>query len=163
MSVGTPGKTRGNTRRRVTGAQWPSRAPSGATLVFDGWCGFCTRSVRLLEALDRRHRLRVVAAQQPGVADSLGLTPEETAAAAWVLTPDGSRCAGARAIATAVAVALGTRLPLVAWMVPGFGPLADRVYAWIADNRRRLRGDQPWCARHPERCQSRGVSCGSKH
>lgn len=141
-------------------AVWPARVPATATVVFDGWCGFCTRSVRLIGALDRRRRLTVVAAQQTGAAAATGLTAAETDAAAWLLTPDGRRLAGAPAVATAVAVALGTRLPLVPWLVPGIPRLAEAAYAWIAANRRRFRGDEPWCARHPGRCTGESEACG---
>ena len=61
------------------------------TLVFDGTCGFCTRSVRLLEALDRNRRVTAMPFQKSGVPASVGLTLEECEAAAWAIAPDGDR------------------------------------------------------------------------
>lgn len=37
------------------------------TLVYDGYCGFCTRSVGWVSRLDRHDRVRSVAHQLPGV------------------------------------------------------------------------------------------------
>jgi len=69
--------------------------------------------------------------------------------------PDTS---GASAIAVAVAVALGTRIPLLPWRLPVLPGVLERVYARIADNRRRFRGNDPWCAQHPEHCSGAGAA-----
>lgn len=131
----------------------PRPLPPRATLVYDGWCGFCTRTVRLLARLDRRDRLDVRASQQLGTGEMTGVSAEDAARSAWTVTPDGQRASGAAAIALAIAVATQTRLPLLPWRVPGLPALLEQAYNWIARNRRRFRGDRPWCARHPDACR----------
>ena len=89
--------------------------------------------------------------QKPGAPEAHGLSVAECEATAWAVTPEGSY-AGAAAINTVLAVALGTRLPLLLYATPGVKRLQEVAYAWIARNRRRLPGDTPYCRRHPDEC-----------
>ncbi len=113
------------------------------------------RSVRLVQALDRHHRVTVVPFQEPGVPAAHGLTVAECEAAAWAVTPEPGRrrYRGAAATNLAVAVALGTPLPYRFYVVPGIRHIQDAVYAWVVDHRHRLPGDAPFCDQHPERCR----------
>ena len=135
--------------------------PALAVLVFDGWCGFCTRSVDVIRRLDRHGRLEVLAHQRHGVYQRTGLTRAECEAAAWVVHRDGTRTSGARAVADALAVATGRRWPVRSFAVPGVAALADRAYAWVAANRRRLPGAEPWCQAHPGSCEAGVASCAA--
>ncbi len=101
------------------GKATPPEQPPQLTLVFDGNCGFCTRSVRLLEALDRNRRVTAVPFQKGNVPASVGLTLEECEAAAWAIAPDAGRYRGAEAANAVVAAALGTTLPLLLYSLPG--------------------------------------------
>jgi len=83
----------------------------------------------------------------------LGLAVEQTERAAWTVGADGSVVGGARAIALAFAVAMRSRVPLWPWQVPGAPWLLDRVYEFIAANRRRLPGTTPFCVEHPDACE----------
>ena len=123
------------------------------TLVFDGTCGFCTRSVRLLEALDRNRRVTAMPFQKSGVPASVGLTLEECEAAAWAIAPDGDRYRGAEAVNAVVAAALGSTLPLLLYHLPGIRQLLDLIYYLVASNRSRLPGDRPYCAQYPAKCR----------
>ena len=38
------------------------------------------------------------------------------------------------------------------WRVPGFPWLLDRIYEFVAANRRRLPGVTPYCVEHPDAC-----------
>ena len=125
--------------------------PDRLTLIFDGECGFCTRSARFVRALDRSGRVTVVPFQKPGVPAAAGLTRAECEGAAWAVTPAGQRYAGAAAV-IALAVALRTRLPLVVYQLPLIHPLADWIYAWVAANRQHLPGDTPYCQQYPAEC-----------
>jgi predicted DCC family thiol-disulfide oxidoreductase YuxK len=127
--------------------------PPQLTLVFDGACGFCMRSVRLLKALDRDRRVRAVPFQKSGVPASVGLTVEECEATAWAIAPDGGRCQGAEAVNAVVAAALGVRVPLLLYSVPGMKQLQDFTYYLVASNRSRLPGDRPYCGQHPAECR----------
>lgn len=120
------------------------------TLVFDGYCGFCTRSVGWLERLDRLGRVRIVPFQAPGVLSAHGLTAAQCEAAVWAIDVDGRRHRGAGAVNAAAGVALGSWLPLRVYELPGIRTVQDRVYAWVAANRRRFPGATPYCVAHPE-------------
>ena len=123
---------------------------SEVTLVFDGYCGFCTRSVGWIERLDRRGRVHVLPCQAPDVAATHGLTQADCEAAAWAFGPGGRRYRGAAAVNAALAAALATELPLRIYRLPIVRSLQDAAYGWIARNRRRFRGVTPWCVAHPE-------------
>ena len=93
----------------------------------------------------------------PGVRDRLGLTVEQTDAAAWTVgdTADGTtvRAGGPRSVALHLAVAWQRSFPLWPFRVPGVGRLLDAVYRLIARNRGRLPGATPWCVAHPDACE----------
>jgi predicted DCC family thiol-disulfide oxidoreductase YuxK len=127
--------------------------PQQLTLVFDGTCGFCMRSVRLLKALDRNRRVTAVPFQKTGVPASVGLTLEECEASAWAIASDGGRYRGAEAVNALVAAALGTTVPLLVYSLPGIRQLQDIIYSVVASNRSRLPGDHPYCAQHPAECR----------
>lgn len=109
--------------------------------------------MRLVGALDRHRRVTTVPYQKPGVPEANGLSLAECEATAWTVTPEGYH-AGAAAINAVLAVALGTRLPLLLYARPGVKRLQEVAYAWIARNRRRLPGDTPYCRRHPDECSN---------
>ena len=129
------------------------RIPLRVTLIFDGRCGFCTRSVRLLKTLDHHDRVEAVPYQRPGTPEAHGLTPARCEAALQGTTPEGELYSGAAAVNAALSVALGTRLPLAFYGTPGVRQLQDLIYLLVARNRRRLPGDVSFCRQHPERCQ----------
>lgn len=130
----------------------PKQLPETATVVFDGHCGFCTRSVDWLAKLDRHDRLEFVASQRPGVRSEFAISDEEADDSAWTIAPGGARVGGARAIALAVAVATGNRLPYVPWKIPRGMWVMGKTYRFIANRRGRLPGTTPWCDQHPDQC-----------
>ena len=128
------------------------RLPDHLTLIFDGSCNFCTWAVELLERLDHGGRVRAVPFQAPGTLEEAGLEQRDAEAAVWAMSPSGKRYRGAGAVNLALAVALGTRLPMNLYRLPGLRQLQDGAYAAIARNRHRFRGTQPFCQQHPEVC-----------
>ena len=116
-------------------------------LVYDGDCAFCTSCARGLERLGPD--AEIVAWQLTDLTD-LGITERQaTAAVQWVQI-DGSVRSGHEAIAGI----LGTAGPV--WkllgrtiLLPGISWIAARVYRLVADNRYRLPGSTPACARRP--------------
>ena len=117
---------------------------TGGTLMFDGDCGFCSRWVDWARA-----RVSAEVTFAPGVAfdlESVGLTPEDIAAAAWWITPDGRLRRGSAAIAAVLRECPGAwsrvgralEVPPVSWC-------ATAVYAIVARHRSRLPGGSPSC------------------
>ncbi|CAN5528702.1 hypothetical protein BH24ACT22_BH24ACT22_07500 [soil metagenome] len=109
--------------------------------------------MRVLKTLDRNRRVMAVPYQKPGAAESLGLTTEQCRSAAWALTPDGEHHRGAGAVNAVLGEALGTLLPGLIYGLPIVKSLQDAAYDWVAKNRRRLPGDEPYCAQHPDECR----------
>lgn len=116
--------------------------------------------MRWIRALDRDHRVTVVPYQKPDVPISVGLSVEQCEEAVWAVEPGEAfgrhwrRYRGAAAINASLAVALGVRLPLAFYGLPGAGWLQDRLYDLVAANRHRLPGDVPYCNARPEECSS---------
>ena len=117
-------------------------------LVYDGDCGFCTRSA----ALARRvlpADCAVVPWQGADLA-AVGTTAERARREALWVPRTGEVVGGARAVAAALREAgsgwalLGRLLQL-----PPIGPLADAVYRVVAANRMRLPGGTAACALPP--------------
>ena len=111
--------------------------------------------MRLVQALDRRHRVTVVPCQKPGVPEAHGLAIAQCEAAAWAVTdaPRRTRYRGAGAINAAISAALGTAWPLRIYRLPGIRQIQDAVYAWVARNRHRFPGVTPYCLRFPTECR----------
>ncbi len=124
-----------------------------AELVFDGRCGFCTRIVRAIEQLDRHHRLRTVAWQEPTVLERSGLSLQDVRGAAWLVVGN-SRLRGAAAINAALTLTTGNGLAWWFYSLPGIRQLQDGVYAWVANHRHWLKGITPRCKEPLVECSS---------
>lgn len=115
-------------------------------LIFDGDCGFCTRSVLWLE----RRAVRPMDCVPWQYADlpALGLSEEETRKAAWWVDPEGGRYGGHRAVGKAL-LACGGLWPVVGRLilVPPLSWLAIPGYALVARFRGYLPGTTPACKR----------------
>jgi len=119
-----------------------------ATLVYDGDCAFCTRSVALLPRL-RLARPTVVAWQHADLA-SLGLTPQQCEDAVQWVDATGQVDSGAQAVARLLLASGGPWAVLGALLrVPPLSWVAAVVYRWVAANRHRLPGGTPACALPP--------------
>jgi predicted DCC family thiol-disulfide oxidoreductase YuxK len=108
------------------------------TFYYDGDCGFCTRVVRLMAALDLRRRVRWVAFQSvetlPG-----GLTAADLQREAFInrrSVLEGGFYSFRRL--TLLLPPLWVTTPVM-WF-PGMNRLGEAVYAWVARNRTRLPG-----------------------
>lgn len=122
-----------------------SRPSSGALLVFDGDCGFCTTTVDRLERL-----LPLFPPTSPWQwldLDEYGLSRDDVAQYAWVVT-SGHQYAGHLAFS-----ALLRMQPTIGWRflghlvaTPPFSWVAAVGYHVIARYRHRLPGGTPACA-----------------
>jgi predicted DCC family thiol-disulfide oxidoreductase YuxK len=112
----------------------PAEAPP-PTLIYDGECGLCRRSVELLRHWDREHRLCYVPFQDREAVSRFGIALPALAAAMHLVLPDGQVYAGSDAVP-----ALGRLLPGKRWWawgfaIPGVRPLARWVYRRVAERR----------------------------
>ena len=121
----------------------PETAPD-TVIIYDGDCAFCELWVTRL-----RRRLPVVPQALPARSvdlDRLGLTPDDVARFAWLITPDRHIAGGA------ILRELLIRQPRVTlrflghllglWPIPVIG---EGVYRIIARNRHRLPGASDTC------------------
>lgn len=96
----------------------------------------------------------MVASQAHGVRGRTQLTDDQIDCAAWTVSGD-VRVGGPRGVALMLAIAWGTKLPLLPWKLPLVPAALDRIYEVIARNRSRLPGETPWCVAHPDDCVAR--------
>ncbi len=121
--------------------------------LYEGDCAFCTSCVRALKTIGPD--AEIVAWQFVDLA-ALGITKEQaTDAVQWVQI-DGTVCSGHEAIAVMLQTA-GAIWKLIGRMLllPGISWIAAKVYRLVADNRYRLPGSTPACARSPAGASSR--------
>jgi predicted DCC family thiol-disulfide oxidoreductase YuxK len=122
------------------------------TFFFDGACGVCTRAVYFLVRHNRTGRLRTEPFQAPGSAERLGISESRMFDMSWWLDDSGGVYGGAQAVNAALSVALGTRLPLRIYRIPGIRAVQEAVYRWVADHRYRFPGATPYCESYPVSC-----------
>ena len=125
--------------------------PTG-TLFFDGACGMCTRSKDLLLKFDRTARIRTEPLQGPGVAERLGVERASLLDAVRWLDSAGTAYSGAEAVNAALSTAVGTRIPLVVYRIPGIRFIEDVVYRWVVAHRYKFPGTTPYCESYPTAC-----------
>lgn len=118
-------------------------------LVFDGDCGFCTKSVEVMERwIDPD--VEITAWQHADLAE-LGVTEERAMHEVLLVTPVGDVYGGAEAVAKLLAHRRGVwTVPGAVLQVPPVNLLAEKAYRLIADNRYKLPGGTPACALPPD-------------
>jgi predicted DCC family thiol-disulfide oxidoreductase YuxK len=121
-------------------------------LFFDGACGMCTRSEELLLRLNRTCSLQTEPLQSPGAAERLGLTPSSLLESVRWLDSSGAVYSGAEAANAALSTAIGTKVPLLLYRIPGIRLIQDAIYRWVAAHRYRFPGTTPYCQSHPAAC-----------
>lgn len=107
------------------------------TVIYDGDCNVCSRTVKLLTKWDRNHQLEIVPSLKPGVRQRFPWIPARSYAESIqvVRTSDGRTWQAAAALEE-----LLNALPkgrLISWWfrIPFVRPLVDRFYGWFARNR----------------------------
>ncbi len=126
--------------------------PDRLTVIFDGTCGFCTRSVRYLRRLDRHNRLTVTACQVAKRAPDFPLGDIDCGESAWAFAADGRAEAGGQAAPLIAAVLLRQRWPVTLGRRAGVRHVMTFAYRGVARNRHRFPGDTPYCTAHPGAC-----------
>jgi acetyl esterase len=106
-------------------------------LLYDGECGFCMLSVRVLMALDRDERLRPVAIQDEEGQRLLGSVPEaKRLASVHLVTPGGIVISGADAAPPLARLLPGGTVP--AGAMRRFPAATAKAYAFVARHRSTL-------------------------
>ncbi|MGW0607863.1 thiol-disulfide oxidoreductase DCC family protein [Streptomyces sp. NPDC002640] len=122
--------------------------PPAPVLVFDGDCGFCTSSVRVIERWVRPRCLSVP--WQRADLAALGVSGDRARREALWVTPEGTVHGGAEAVARILRSAGGGWALCGAAMArPPLSWVARAAYRVVAANRRRLPGGTPACALPP--------------
>lgn len=109
-------------------------------VLYDGHCPLCRRSVGWLQQRDRHGALHCLPLQTAGLLDAAGIALAEAMAGVQVLSRSGLRYQGADGILHAMASLPGWGWLRWAFAIPGFLPIARRVYRYIAKRRTR---DEP--------------------
>ena len=115
-------------------------APEQISVIYDGDCQFCTRTLRAIQWLDPRgimqlydsHASELVADRFPMLADA------DFDQAMFAVTAQGTVFRGYFAFKE-ILRRLPLTWPLLLFLyMPGANTVGPRVYAWVARNRRRL-------------------------
>ncbi len=120
-------------------------------VVYDGQCGLCMRSVRLIKSLDRRRAFDYVDAQNRSVVTSRwpALDLDAILGQIHVVLPSGEVYIGYKAVRQ-----IAAKLPVICFIAPvmgwpGIAWVGDKVYRWVAAHRyqfNRLMGKADICA-----------------
>jgi predicted DCC family thiol-disulfide oxidoreductase YuxK len=126
-------------------------------LLYDGDCAFCTSCARVLGRIGPD--AEILAWQNTELAE-LGITEEQATDAVQWIQIDGTVRSGHEAIAAILNTA-GRIWKITGRMIllPGISWMAANIYQLVADNRYRLPGSTPACARSPP--QETGISTKS--
>lgn len=117
-------------------------------VLYDADCALCTRQVRLVEPLLRRHGFDLLPLQSPWARERLRGSGKDLLAELRLVTPAGAIFGGADALVEIARVIPWAR-PF-AWLarVPGILPLLRRGYACVA-SRRHCAALNPSPSRNP--------------
>jgi predicted DCC family thiol-disulfide oxidoreductase YuxK len=128
------------------------KTAAAGTLFFDGACGMCTRSRDLLLSWNRTGNVQTEPLQSPGTAERLGIAPARLLESVRWLDSSGIVYSGAEAANAALSAAVGTRIPLAIYRIPGMRFVEEAIYRWVAANRYRFPGTTPYCESNPSGC-----------
>lgn len=129
-----------------------SKSAKTATLVYDGDCGFCSTSVRWLEA--NLPAMPTTVPFQWADLELLGLTIDEARDRVWLVVGDsdsdarpGHQYGGHLAVSAMLRRQPRASLRMLGWLLvtPGFSTIAGIAYELVARYRYRLPGGTPAC------------------
>lgn len=128
-----------------------------ATILFDGTCAFCERSVRFIATRDPHGYFRFGASQSPQAAALLaGFGTSRERARSIILIEDGQLF-----LRSTAPLRIARRLPFP-WRLAGSllwipSPLRDAAYALVAAIRTRIAGPSNACEIPPPEIRSRMI------
>lgn len=143
-------------------AEGGSLVPLGARLllIYDGYCGICTRTVEWVRSRDLAGRIAALPNQTPGLAARTGFSRADVDRAAWAIDRAGRRFAGAAAINRSLYELPGWRFIARLYRLPGIRQIQDLGYRIFAGNRGRFArwGVVPTCEREGAACLPEGAA-----
>ena len=111
------------------------------TVIFDGDCGFCQRSIRLGKKLDWLKKMEWRARLESGIKERFPqITGEQSLHQMITIRPDGKVNGGFYAVRDIALHLPLTFLPALILFIPGMHLLGVPGYRWIARNRHRFGG-----------------------
>ncbi|HEU0164213.1 MAG TPA: DUF393 domain-containing protein [Thermomicrobiales bacterium] len=116
------------------------------TLLFDGNCGFCTRTVLWVQAKDTQGRIDVIPCQVAVRNGTHDVSEGDCGKSIWAFTAEGHVEGGAQAAALVASELMGRRWPVQVAKLPVIKQSLDLGYRFIANNRHRLPGIKGMCA-----------------
>lgn len=119
--------------------------PTGHPIIlFDGTCAFCDRTVRLLNRLDRRDRLRYAPLESDAAVYLFQTYHVPESVDSIVLIYEGkARVQSAAAIAVCRLLGFPWSLAAAVWIIPR--PIRDAAYRFVARHRYRIFGSVEAC------------------
>lgn len=130
--------------------------PVRLTLLFDGYCGFCTWAAHWLASHDRSGQLRVAPCQSNDLRGPTGVSRRDCEQAAWAVDQSGRHYRGAAALLAGLTLGRDWPFLLSLYRLAPVRWAADAGYRLVARWRSRLPGVTPYCQAHPERCDRSG-------
>jgi predicted DCC family thiol-disulfide oxidoreductase YuxK len=122
------------------------------TVIFDGDCGFCQRSIRVGRNLDWLKKIEWRTRLEPGLESSFPqVSLEESLHRMFSVRPDGKTYGGFYAVRDVVRYFPLTFLPAMLLYIPGASWIGVPVYDWIAKNRHRFGGKSSGSCTAPEK------------
>lgn len=125
------------------------------TVIFDGECGVCTKIIRKLHDWDRRNVLEFRACQSVPLDGVSDVTPTKCLRWVWAIADDGTIASGSDAAALILAAMMNNWWPYRIGRWPVIQQVLTFGYRLVANNRRKIPGEKPWCQQHPEDCNHR--------
>jgi predicted DCC family thiol-disulfide oxidoreductase YuxK len=113
-------------------------------LIYDDHCPFCRKWVARFERWNRQQSVRPIPLHDARATTMSGKTRAELERAMHFVAADGRVFAGAGAVQELLRFVSWGWLPRAAFRLPGFMPVAERIYGLVAARRTR-------------------VGCGGKH
>lgn len=116
-------------------------------IIYDGQCGFCIRSLRVVRALDTRGALRLHDSHRPETFELFpGLRGADVEDAMYVVVAGEPPYRGFFAFRRLLWAGplMWPLIPL--FYLPGAAFVGERVYAWVARNRKSFGCGSDFCA-----------------
>ncbi len=109
-------------------------------MIYDGRCGFCSATVRVLRSIDWRDTLYFVPSQTPRLLQVAGIAAEDAERSSLLLTPGGQLFHAGGTLAATFDELLPWGLPLfrALYLLPGLQQLADAIYHFVSRHRGSL-------------------------